>query len=262
MWGPFGMRAERRSRFTNWVTGTNGRETPVEQDGPACFEVWEECWRVFHTAALMLGIATPSALDSYLANFRERVRSHSGHWHLCVRADLRARTELWPKERRKFEEWHEAQPSFSTFNPAMPWDAVIRASAEDRTFWEKELRDPSFHLMLGNRTSSTDAEFRKQPREVRPRKPNHTDDVTIYQSQGASTTCGPSSGEACFAWNGGRCQKPCPNKRKHVCKHCWKTGHQADVPPGCPTGPPPSKGKHGKGKGKGKNKKGGKGRHF
>ena len=142
VWGPYAVRGERRHKFLQWVTDANGGERAIEMAGPRDIEIWMDCWRVFTVAAVMLGIARIGVLEKYAREFRDRARAYPEQWHVCVRADLRCRTEFWADERRRQAQWHILHPNLSEIDPTMPFDAVIKASATDKTFWDTELRDP------------------------------------------------------------------------------------------------------------------------
>eukprot|EP00971_Amphidinium_carterae_P298460 5930282-Amphidinium_carterae.1 len=66
IWGPHGARTERRLRFTSHVM-VGGAWKMMEVPGPDCLETWQQCWRVYRTAAIMCEVASPSTLDRYAA---------------------------------------------------------------------------------------------------------------------------------------------------------------------------------------------------
>ena len=139
VWGPYGSRIERKMKFKSSFRDAAGNWRIVECPGPATFEVWEECWEVFKAAAIADGIASPATLDIYSAEFRSRCKEYAKCWHLCVEADVIARSEQLVLERRKQESFHAVSPQASNYNPLQPWNSVIRAVALDTAFWDRVL---------------------------------------------------------------------------------------------------------------------------
>ena len=68
---------------------------------------------------------------------------YSRAWHLCVRADNRCRSEFWTAERRRQQRFAEAHPDFAAVETTMPWNSVIKESADNVEFWLNELQEPA-----------------------------------------------------------------------------------------------------------------------
>ena len=147
VWGPHGDRIARAMRFVSqqW---RDGQWKAVELPGATNLDAWEESWRIFWTGALMLQMATAATLDRYAAEFRARVLQHPDVWHLAAQADIRCRTEFWSQEKRKQEAFHSTHPSLSAYNPAQPWNSVLRASASHTEFWSREFEKPAMLYTL------------------------------------------------------------------------------------------------------------------
>jgi len=149
IFGPYGDRTDRCTKFVDHISGPNNTWRMKEVPGAPSLEGWLECWRVFRTGAVMEGLASPVTLDKYSAAFAKMARRYPDCWHVAARADQRCRSEFWVEERRDLEEFHDANPSLSTLNPLMPWDAVIRSSVtslEGRDFWSREYTDLVNHF--------------------------------------------------------------------------------------------------------------------
>ena len=255
----------------DWVVDHDGSKKAFERPGPANLMAWNEGWNVFATAAVMLKIARPAVLEVYRSSFEERARLHPEAWHLCVRADVRCRTELWMEEKRRQANWHAAAPAQSTYVPSMPWNTVIRESATNREFWDDELRDPAIYERLPHKRAAPDDEgllqrsgsrpagSSQEAKESKGQKKRRLAKEAAQRQQSNQNFVSSSGGKGkgkqdttqqiCYAWNSGTCTTPCPNNRKHICSirnvpghgahNCWKAGGKAQAPKG-------------KGKGKGK----------
>lgn len=88
VWGPYGDRLARQMKFTSQIL-KDGQWHTVELPGASSFSAWEEAWRIFRTAAIMLKIASPSVLDRYASEFRNRVQEYPDCWHIAAQADIR-----------------------------------------------------------------------------------------------------------------------------------------------------------------------------
>jgi hypothetical protein len=125
IFGPYGDRTERCTKFMDYVPGPNNAFRMKEVPGAPHLDGWLECWKVFRTGAIMDSLATLATLDKYSAAFSKLARRYPDCWHIAARADQRCRAEFWIEERRRLEEFHETNPSMSTLDVLMPWDAVI-----------------------------------------------------------------------------------------------------------------------------------------
>ena len=97
----------------------------------------------------MDSLATLATLDKYSAAFCKLARRYPECWHIVARADQRCRAEFWVEERRRLEEFHDTNPSMSTLDVLMPWEAVIKSSVtslDGRDFWSREFTDLVNHF--------------------------------------------------------------------------------------------------------------------
>jgi hypothetical protein len=58
--------------------------------------------------------------------------------------------EWWTEERRRQEGFHAAHPGLSGFDLSMPWNSVIKASAVDVEFWDRELKESALLYTVGH----------------------------------------------------------------------------------------------------------------
>eukprot|EP00971_Amphidinium_carterae_P331079 6464456-Amphidinium_carterae.2 len=82
-------------------------------------------------------VVTPAALEVYFERFRQLVADHPEVWFLCVKAEDRARAELFPRLRREGR-----QPANAS------WDAaVFLSAAESDKYWDREVRRPALRFL-------------------------------------------------------------------------------------------------------------------
>ena len=94
VFGPYGRRYSKLRKFEAQVF-VHGELTTRMLRGPASFEAWKACWRVFRSCMLMLRAATPSALDAYKEGIRMLVTLYPGAWGVIQVADETVRGEQW-----------------------------------------------------------------------------------------------------------------------------------------------------------------------
>ena len=82
VWGPYGERIARTMKFIAQLR-RDGQWKPAEAPGATSLRAWNESWRIFRTACLMLEVASSAVLDRYAAEFRARVQEHPNAWHLA-----------------------------------------------------------------------------------------------------------------------------------------------------------------------------------
>jgi len=241
VWSPLGPRMAkfRKLEATAFVAG---EFVTKSLDGPSSFAAWEQSWGLFSVAMVSLGAATPGSLQTYLAGMRNLVRLFPTKWGHVSSTDLVVRSERWSRIREDAEVGRPAG-----FNPNMPWDFVISASAFGRdgpgmSWWQTNFVLPAtLGVALPTLDGMPGASASSSGGGRAPRAPPAKQ---------------PSTGIVCSNWNRrqGECQGrgPCPAGRDHVCSECGGNHRACDNHKGW--GQPGSKGK-GKGKGKkGKNK--------
>ena len=122
-----------------WIKDAAGDRRSVEMPGPRDPDTWEECFRVFATAAVMLGLCRPTVLDKYCRALRRRALEYPDQWHLVYKAEVKCRQEFWVEERRRQALWDLEHPGFSAVDKAMPYETVFRESLENKDYLGLEL---------------------------------------------------------------------------------------------------------------------------
>lgn len=241
VWGPYGSRIEKKMKFRTSFLDTGGHWRTLEVPGPASFEVWEECWEVFKAAAIADNIAAPATLDIYASEFKERCRVYGAKvWHLCVEADVIARSEELVAEMRRQRATH-AQSANHDFDEKRPWESVFRAVALNRSFWDRVLEKPALRGELSGQ-KPTPAFSGDHPAPTNKR-PGGGGNGPTPKKRGKATPAeqrrpdgryyrGRNGTEICFAWGRGAdtCSEPCPHKRMHICEWCRNTHRSINCP--------------------------------
>jgi len=258
VWGPYGARLERRLKFTHHVMGPDGTWKTMELPGADSLHTWRSCWSVFRTASIMVGLAHPAVLDRYEALFVDRCERYPRCWHICARADIRCRMEWWTDERRRQESFHAHHPTLSGYDPNMPWNSVIKASASDVEFWDRELKEPSLLYTMGHgKTHPTHVTPLLEPeggvdpprKPKRPRggrgKGKQQEPNKVAKGKGKGRKGQPvrnrdgkyntdrAGKQLCYAWNrtaGGCTTGQCPAGRSHLCEECLQPHRCIDCP--------------------------------
>jgi hypothetical protein len=155
VWGPHGDRIERTNKFRAWISGPCGETGRyVEIPGASSLEQWSVCWEVYRTAMIMEQAASQATLDKYSGDFKEMAATYAprGCWAICAQADIRCRSEYWPQLKRRMELFHQTSPQASVFEPARPWNSVIRESVgpSANSFWEQQLMGPARLFLIEN----------------------------------------------------------------------------------------------------------------
>ena len=242
VFGPHGTRQEKRMRFAQHFQDTTGKWRAVEQPGPPNIEAWRQCWETFTVAAVTLKVARPAVLARYAQKIEERCTRYSRAWHLCVRADDRCRAEFWAAERRRQQRFAEAHPDLAAVDATMPWNSVIKESADNVEFWLNELQEPALLYAQVREDPGPQGRDWARKGERSKGKGGHKGDTRGYRYSATESDL-----VICLNYNRKGCRyAEC--KRAHQCNICL--GHHPA--PECPRSKKASK----KGKGAGGGKKG------
>eukprot|EP00439_Symbiodinium_sp_Y106_P086036 s100_g30.t3 len=243
VWGPYGERIARQMKFTSQVL-KDGQWKSVEIPGACNIEKWEESWRMFRTACIMLNIAAAAVLDRYASEFKQRVAEYPEAWHLAAQADMRCRTEFWPQERRRQESFFKTHPELSSFNPRQPWNSVIKASACNSEFWAREFEKPALRFqVMGPKDKQSKMPAVPHLTEVaedwKPKFDPQRKDGRYLRSR--------SGINICYDWSrheDGCNNDKCPQQFAHVCEWCRQPHRSINCPqrPGWTPPPPTTKG--------------------
>jgi len=144
IWKPHANRLKKAILFQGLHIDSSGKVAIAEIKGPASFEEWEACWKIFRVAAIMLSLLSPAASDGYHDHIK-RLHMRYGHmaWLLLYQADVRFRSEHVERIRRKGElllsKARAIGPQASCeYDSAMPWEFVYRTGPDDFNFWQRE----------------------------------------------------------------------------------------------------------------------------
>ena len=224
-----------------------GRWHASEQPGPSGIESWRERWAIYTTVAIMLNIATPATLSRYAKRFEERANRYPRAWHLCVLAESRCRLEFSPSERRRQQRFQAEHPQMTAYDPARPWESVMREAATSVEFWLRELQEPAL-LYASSAPANTNPVWTQQQME---QDGGGKRNATTMLGNGA----GSGERAVCRNFIQGRCNyELC--RRLHICEICKDPSHGAVA---CPKANGNAQGKTKKGHGKqGQQKKGAK----
>ena len=258
---------QKRLEYLNWVPQPDGSYLRVEVPGPPSLDSWELCWGIFETILFMIvfppaeeggdviPVLEPIAAETYLEAFRTLAKEHPECWHLCCRAEDRARAEHVPRTYRKLKDKLGTAPS---------WSQVFIEVAEDNRFWDQEVRRPALQFLARNKKPVLDDEIPSFPpvpppaagagRPPRDRKrrantvnlvPNNNNNNGNKKGKGKGGGKGRGGphprkdgrgkyittrdgAEICFGFaNRGPegCSTPCPAGRAHVCQKCLQPHH-------------------------------------
>lgn len=144
IWTPFSRKNLKLQKFRMYVPLGDGSYLMKELPGPQNFQQWSSSWRVFRTAAVLLGISTLAVLLQYEKTFERLVIQWPRCWGLIAYAEDKARCEKLDKIRRKLQQDNLAGRTMpSDWSEANPWNACLRALATDEDYWSEQVRHPA-----------------------------------------------------------------------------------------------------------------------
>ena len=115
-----------------------------EMPGPQNLLQWQACWKVFKTAALMLGIISLTALLNYEKTIERLVVQWPAAWGLICQAEDKARAERLEKIRRNFTaDAAQGKAVPADWDADAPWTSCMQALARDESFWSEQVRHPA-----------------------------------------------------------------------------------------------------------------------
>ena len=124
---------------------------------------WHIGGPLFSRSTALLDLAPLEILD----NFRESVRSHTslydGAWFVVDNADVRMRSELFKRLRRRAERDHAdvgSAGSTSNYDPAKPWGTLAVADTE---WWNENLHRPAILYLTRIKSAAAVEDGTAQP---------------------------------------------------------------------------------------------------
>ena len=268
---PNGRRMQKRLKYRSWFPQADGSYIPVEVPGPPDLDTWDACWGIFETILFMVtfpgvpeindgnptSILDLIAAETYVEAFRKLSKENPEAWHLCCRAEDRARAEHVPRVYRRLKDKDGIAPT---------WSAVYIAVAEDDRYWDEHVRRPALQFLARNKKVPQNEEDTiipsvpqappgpgRPPRGGRGRKRPAPDqrvqlrpnEETQNKGKGKSKKgnhprkdrngrfiTNRNGAELCYKFaNGGSdaCPSPCQNGRVHACQKCLQP-HPNDSP--------------------------------
>ena len=255
LFGPYGHRLLRKLTFVeHCYLPASGSWKRQELAGPPDYEAWLRCWLVFECAMLLLRQVKAERLRMYADIIRGfHLQYGASVWPIIYQADVRMRSEQFPRLRRSAEiAANRKDPRdflYANFNAAMPWDSVFEIAIASKDYWDREVREKAMLFLTRVRSqgallsdgtaqdfvpgapthpgaSGPPAGPKKKkggggsgPGRAPPRPPPASAPRPAKKSKTGPAQAG--SGDVCRNWNGGGCQEPCPNGRRHVCLICF-----------------------------------------
>jgi hypothetical protein len=243
VFGPFGRRYAKLRKFEAQVF-VHGELTTKILRGPAGYESWRACWRVFRAAMIMIGAASPASLDAYEEGIRTLTVLFPGSWGVLHMADETIRGEQWELRRE------EAIRRKVDLGP-VPWDGIIRDSAygswgPSQHWWKIHVEAPLAQknaqgaLRVVRELEGVPAE--PVFHEAKPTAPPPPPRVQSRPQGGAPGSSNDHSRRPekkttgwCHQFNsaGGCTRGDCP--WPHTCSKCGKPGHGLTSCPGSTT---------------------------
>ena len=153
IFGPHGHRLQKRLRLQGTVFDPSmigsGQQVfrSVELYGPPNFRNWRESHVVVKTCFIMENAIDLGVVDSYAEKIESYATLYGPEaWVLVYQSDVRARSELAERERRRgLSESAAAALTGAThpFDDARPWNWVYQEIVKNDRWWKKELEDPA-----------------------------------------------------------------------------------------------------------------------
>ena len=200
-------------RFTAQIF-VHGELVTRQLRGPGSHAGWRASWGVFRASMIMIGGASPSALDKYARGIEEMITLFPHAWGVISLADETMRAERWDILKESLgptSTWEEviAGSSFGFDNPCAQW-------------WYVHVLGP---LTSGARQSAASTVAALEG--LVPGGPGHVPAPPQAEPTGTSTRNQPlmaasakkKAKTACNNWNRGSCADPrC--SWAHVCSGC------------------------------------------
>ena len=143
IWGNAAYMATKKPRMRGLRPVGDGVWAPVEMSGPTSFNMWLACFLVFRTAAIMLRMITPAALDSYIAQIQLWHNLYGQKcWHIIAHADQIARERFWERARRQCARRHRAARNKTDFEEDAPWTHALYELLNNQRYWNDNLTIP------------------------------------------------------------------------------------------------------------------------
>ena len=144
VWTPYERRMSKQHTCRVFTPLGDGSFLQNDIPGPASFQSWTMCWRVFKAAAICLDIASLSALDAYYNHVERMVQQWPSCWGLVYRAEDGARAEKFEKMRRHFQlEASLGRQVPRDWDPDRPWSCILVEMTKQDAYWSEKVHVPA-----------------------------------------------------------------------------------------------------------------------
>lgn len=144
VWQPYERRATKNQKFRTFVPLGDGSFLQKELPGPGNYQQWLHSWRVFKTAALMLGIVSLAALQAYEKHIEKLTLQWPLVWGLIAKTDDTARAEKLDKIKRKIlVDIGNGSPAPIDWDATAPWSCCFKMLVQDERWWTEQVRNPA-----------------------------------------------------------------------------------------------------------------------
>lgn len=144
VWTPYERRMSKQHKCRVFTPLGDGSFLQSDIPGPASFQAWTMCWRVFKAAAICLDIVSMAALDAYYNHVERMVQQWPSCWGLVYRAEDCARAERFEKLRRHFQlEASLGRQVPRDWDQDRPWSCIFVEMTKQDGFWSEKVHIPA-----------------------------------------------------------------------------------------------------------------------
>ena len=144
VWLPFERRTGKAQKYRTVFPLGDGSYLTKELPGPATYQAWLSFWRVFKSAALMIGICSLASLQTY-ERFVERLTIQwPTAWGLIAQAEDKVRAEGLDRWRRKIQAAAALGRQVpQDWDPMQPWNSIFVVVTQDTEYWAENVHHPA-----------------------------------------------------------------------------------------------------------------------
>ena len=144
VWLPFERRTGKAQKCRTVFPLGDGSYLTKELPGPATYQAWLSSWRVFKSAALMIGICSLASLQTY-ERFVERLTIQwPTAWGLIAQAEDKVRAEGLDRWRRKIQAAAALGRQVpQDWDPMQPWNSIFVVVTQDTEYWAENVHHPA-----------------------------------------------------------------------------------------------------------------------
>lgn len=144
IWVPFERKMAKTQKFRIYTPLGDGSYLQRDLPGPPTYQAWRASWAVFRTAALMLGLVSLAALETYARHIERLVTQWPQCWGLVYTADDTARAERLDRMRRHLTvEAARGRQVPVDWDPMKPWSCLFVQLTKDVSYWAEKVHHPA-----------------------------------------------------------------------------------------------------------------------